>query len=109
MTNRKRPGRLPVNVHEALAAIATTGKGRCWHCDGKLPPAERAMDEGWDVQRIDEHPVASIILVCPECRRREAASRELPSLELKRGRHKPSQHRGTGHVPPALSLEPKRA
>jgi len=64
---RKKPGRLPVNVCEALEAIATTGKGRCWYCDSRLPAADRAIGDGWDVQRIDEHPVASIILVCPAC------------------------------------------
>lgn len=67
MKNRRKPGPLPVNVHEAIEAIATTGKGRCWYCDARLPLAERAISEGWDVQRIDDHPVASIIIVCPEC------------------------------------------
>lgn len=110
MRNGKRPGRLPVNVHEALAAIATTGKGRCWYCDAKLPAAERAMDEGWDVQRIEEHPVASIILVCPGCLREETALREWPRPELTSGMHGPShRHRGNGRVRPALSLQPKRA
>jgi hypothetical protein len=69
--SRKRPGRLPVSVPEALGAIASTGKGRCWYCDSRLPVAERAIGEGWDVQRIDEQPVASIVLVCPECVQRE--------------------------------------
>ena len=67
MKNRKRPGQLPVNVHEALDAIASTGKGRCWYCDSRLPDARTAIRRGWDVQRVDQEPVASIILVCPDC------------------------------------------
>ncbi len=66
------PKKLPVDVNAALHAICSTGKGRCWHCDEKLPEEARAVREGWDVQRIDDHPVASIILVCPECVRRDA-------------------------------------
>ena len=65
--NGKEPGPLPVSVNEAIEAIATTGKGRCWYCDSRLPPAERAISEGWDVQRIAQEPVASIIVVCPAC------------------------------------------
>jgi hypothetical protein len=112
--NRKRPGRLPVNVREALEAICAYGKGRCWHCDAKLPAAERAIGEGWDVQRVDEHPVASIILVCPQCLRREAALPtgrvRVAATDLAGARHGRSQpHRGNGHVPPVLSLEPRRA
>jgi hypothetical protein len=110
--NGKRPGRLPVNVREALEAICAYGKGRCWHCDARLPAAERAMDEGWDVQRINEHPVASIILVCPACLRQEAVLRsgraQLPSGEVTGGRHGHSQAHG-GSVRPVLSFQPKRA
>ncbi len=62
--------RLPIDVREALKAICTTGKGRCWHCDAKLPKARRAIRDGWDVQRLDDYPVASIILVCPACLKR---------------------------------------
>jgi hypothetical protein len=62
---------LPVNVHEALEAICGRGKGRCWHCDRDLPSARRAIRQGWDVQRLQDHAVASIILVCPECKQRE--------------------------------------
>ena len=64
--------RLPIAVHEALKAICTTGKGRCWHCDAKLPKARRAIRDGWDVQRLDDYPVASIILVCPTCLKGQA-------------------------------------
>jgi len=69
LTNAKR---LPIDVREALKAICTTGKGRCWHCDAKLPKARRAICEGWDVQRLDDYPVASIILVCPACLKSQA-------------------------------------
>jgi hypothetical protein len=80
--------RLPIDVREALKAICTTGKGRCWHCDARLPKARRAIREGWDVQRLDDYPVASIILVCPAClnsqaqdsdRTGEAEKKSLPS------------------------------
>jgi hypothetical protein len=69
--------RLPVDVREALEAIAAHGKGHCWYCDLKLPKARKAIRDGWDVQRLDGQPVASIILVCPACLRgaeRAAAS-----------------------------------
>lgn len=97
MKNARKPGRLPVNVREALLAIATTGKGRCWYCDSRLPEAESAIHRGWDVQRINEHPVASIILVCPECLEREA----------KVVRVRPVAHARNGHH--AHALEPRRA
>jgi hypothetical protein len=58
------------DVHAALHAICSTGKGRCWHCDRKLPAAEEAIDVGWQVQRVEGERVASIILVCPKCRRK---------------------------------------
>ena len=73
MNNLQAAKRLSLNVAEALKAICTTGKGRCWHCDAKLPKARRAIREGWDVQRIDDYPVASIILVCPACLSGQAA------------------------------------
>jgi hypothetical protein len=95
-----------VDVHAALEAIASTGKGRCWYCDVRLPAAAQAMGDGWDVQRIDEHPVASIILVCPECLLREgqeAAQRQLPVSALKPTRN------GNGHRRPILTFEPKQA
>lgn len=66
-----------MDVTSALRAICSTGKGRCWHCDVKLPEAERAISEGWDVQRIEEHPAASIILICPSCRQRNAGSKRV--------------------------------
>jgi hypothetical protein len=94
----KEPGPLPVNVHEAIEAIATTGKGRCWYCDARLPEAERAISDGWDVQRIDEHPVASIIIVCPECL--EHRSKQVRARAASRG---PRRNRR-----PVLALEPKR-
>ena len=59
-----------LDVHGALYAICSTGRGRCWHCDRKLPAAEPAIDAGWDVQRVEGKRVASIILVCPKCRRK---------------------------------------
>jgi hypothetical protein len=59
-----------LDVHGALYAICSTGRGRCWHCDRKLPAAEAAIDAGWDVQRVEGNRVASIILVCPKCRRK---------------------------------------
>jgi hypothetical protein len=61
-----------MDVQEALRAISTTGEGYCWYCDQRLPRAEEAIRDGWDVQRMDEHPVASIILVCPMCLREKA-------------------------------------
>jgi len=76
------PKRLPIDVNAALHAICTTGKGRCWYCDVKLPPEPEAVGEGWDVQRIDEHPVANIILVCPHCLRHEAEPEERRLVRL---------------------------
>lgn len=67
------PKRLPIDVAAALHAICSTGKGRCWYCDGKLPGEAEALRSGWDVQRFDEQPVASIILVCPCCLRQQEA------------------------------------
>lgn len=61
-----------MNVPEALAAIATTGKGRCWYCDSRLPDEHEAAETGWDVQRVHDHAVPSIILVCPSCLRLKA-------------------------------------
>ena len=61
-----------LDVNAALHAICSTGKGRCWHCDLKLPAAEEAIDAGWHVQRIEGERVASIILICPKCRRERA-------------------------------------
>jgi hypothetical protein len=56
-----------MNVQEALKAICSTNDGYCWYCDSKLPAAEVAIREGWDVQRVAGERVASIILVCPSC------------------------------------------
>jgi hypothetical protein len=61
------PERLALGVNAALRAIATTGKGRCWYCDDRLPRAAVAIRTGWYVQRIEGERVASIILVCPNC------------------------------------------
>ena len=86
MNNLTEAKRLPIDVRAALKAICTTGKGRCWHCDAKLPRARRAIREGWDVQRLDDYRVASIILVCPACLKSRAqesdrlAEREQKSL-----------------------------
>jgi len=68
-----------LDVNGALYAICSTGRGRCWHCDRKLPGAEEAIGAGWYVQRVDRQPVASIILVCPKCRRKrsDAARKQL--------------------------------
>ena len=63
-----------LDVTGALHAICSTGRGRCWHCDRKLPGAEEAIGGGWYVQRVDGQRVASIILVCPKCRRKRAES-----------------------------------
>lgn len=90
MNNTAVPRRLPIDVAAALHAICSTGKGRCWHCDEKLPAEAEAQANGWDVQRFDEQPVASIVLVCPECRRRKERSEDpqdrisLPALAASR-------------------------
>jgi hypothetical protein len=63
--------RLPVDVPEALHAICSTGKGRCWYCDLKLPSEVEAVHGGWDVVRVEGEHVASIILVCPHCVRQQ--------------------------------------
>lgn len=60
---------LPLNVREALHAICSTGKGRCWFCDRRLPRVREAVRTGWDVQRIEGERVATIIIVCPRCQR----------------------------------------
>ncbi len=60
-----------MDIHEALRAICSTGKGWCWYCDAKLPRAEEAIETGWDVQRVAGERVASIILVCPTCMRQK--------------------------------------
>ncbi|MGH9326617.1 MAG: hypothetical protein ACRD2B_08045 [Terriglobia bacterium] len=69
MDGSPTPKSVSVDVSAALRAICSTGKGRCWYCDVRLPEESRALDDGWDVQRIDDHPVGSIILVCPGCLR----------------------------------------
>ena len=56
-----------LNVREALHAICSTGKGRCWFCDRRLPSAREAVRAGWDVQRIEGQRVATIIIICPRC------------------------------------------
>ncbi len=63
----KTPERIVLDVRDALHAICSTGKGRCWHCDRRLPRAEEAARTGWDVQRVQGERVASIILICPRC------------------------------------------
>lgn len=61
-----------MDVAKALQAICGVGKGHCWYCDQPLPAAEEAIRAGWDVQRISEERVPSIILVCPTCLRQKA-------------------------------------
>jgi len=63
---------LSLDVSEALHAICSTGKGRCWYCDMRLPGAAAAVGAGWDVQRVEGKKVASIILVCPACLEQKA-------------------------------------
>ena len=65
-----------LDVHGALYAICSTGRGRCWHCDRKLPAVEEAIEAGWYVQRVKGVRVANIILVCPKCRRKRTAVEE---------------------------------
>ena len=67
MSAVKTRERIVLDVHDALHAICSTGKGRCWFCDRRLPRVEEAVRRGWDVQRIEGARVASIILVCPLC------------------------------------------
>jgi hypothetical protein len=69
------PERVELDVHGALYAICSTGKGRCWYCDLRLPCVEEAVGAGWDVQRVEGKRVASIILVCPQCQLRRAKLR----------------------------------
>jgi hypothetical protein len=61
-----------MDVSEALRAICSTGEGYCWYCDRRLPAAEEAIRDGWDVQRVNGDRIASIILVCPMCQREKA-------------------------------------
>ena len=115
MSAIKTPERIVLDVHDALHAICSTGKGRCWYCDVKLPEAAKAMGDGWDVQRIDEHPVASIILVCPECLSHEGQT--LPQGQVRVSANQATEtfgsystaRNGKGHGRPILTLEPKRA
>jgi len=65
-----------MNVNAALDAICSTGKGYCWYCDQKLPASEEAINAGWDVRRVAEERIASLILVCPNCRREKEESGE---------------------------------
>ena len=67
MSRVKRAKRIVLDVHDALHAICSTGKGRCWFCDRRLPRLEEAIHKGWDVQRVEGERVASIIIVCPLC------------------------------------------
>ena len=66
------PRQIMLDVHDALHAICSTGKGRCWYCDTRLPRLEEARSQGWDVQRVEGERVASIILICPTCQIRRA-------------------------------------
>ncbi len=75
MAAAKKSERSGLDVDAALYAICSTGKGRCWHCDRRLPRLEEAVGTGWDVRRIDGDRVASIILVCPKCQVKRAKAR----------------------------------
>ena len=70
MSAIKTRRRVVLNVPDALHAICSTGKGRCWHCDRRLPRLAEALRTGWDVQRVEGERVASIILICPRCQPR---------------------------------------
>ena len=67
MSRTKTSEQARLDVRDALYAICSTGKGRCWFCDRSLPRLEEAIRSGWDVQRIEGARVASIILVCARC------------------------------------------
>ena len=67
MSAVKTRERIVLDVPDALYAICSTGKGRCWFCDRLLPRLQQALRTGWDVQRVEGERVASIILVCPSC------------------------------------------
>ena len=67
MSAVKTRERFVLNVPDALHAICSTGKGRCWYCDRRLPRRAEAVRTGWDVQRVEGERVASIILICPRC------------------------------------------
>ncbi len=102
MNNLTEAKRLPLDVRTALKAICTTGKGRCWHCDAKLPKARRAIREGWDVRRIDDYPVASIILVCPTCHSKLATGQR-KQVPAPRGAEPTEDQREKLHAPVALA------
>jgi len=108
LNDEKVAKRLPIDIREALRAICAYGRGRCWYCDLKLPGAERAIRSGWDVRRVEEDPVSSIILVCPKCARQKA---ELGDEEFYRrlalGRPTSSRKARPGGVPTARVLHPK--
>ena len=82
MSLPKAPRSTSLDAEAALHAICSTGKGRCWHCDRKLPGEERAVRGGWQVRRVEGDRVASIILVCPQCLRQQAelGKEEFPRL-----------------------------
>ena len=67
MSAVKTPKGVALDVADALHAICSTGKGRCWYCDRRLPRLADALRTGWDVQRVEGARVASIIIVCPRC------------------------------------------
>ena len=79
----KPPERLALNVRDALHAICSTGKGRCWFCDRRLPRAAEAVRTGWDVRRVEGERVASIILICPHCQPTKEVNISDPSLSAR--------------------------
>jgi len=76
--------RIVLDVPDALHAICSTGKGRCWYCDRRLPRAGEAVRTGWDVQRIEGERVATIILICPRCQLK-IEDRKVPENSLAAG------------------------
>ena len=84
MSAVKTPERIELNVSDALHAICSTGKGRCWYCDHRLPHVEEAVVTGWDVQRIEGERVATIILICPQCQLKPEEL-EIPERSLAAG------------------------
>jgi len=76
----KTAERMELNVPDALYAICSTGKGRCWFCDHRLPRLSEALQSGWDVQRIEGARVATIILICPRCQHKPEKLKAQPPI-----------------------------
>jgi hypothetical protein len=80
----KTPELIVLDVNDALHAICSTGKGRCWFCDRRLPRVAQAVRTGWYVQRVEGERVASIILICPRCQHKPEDV-EIPERSLAAG------------------------